>query len=67
MLLVLNTLHAELKVITKRMEEEDEEDDESKDWKFAAMVVDRLCLIIFTVVILGSTGVIMFSAPYISA
>lgn len=39
------------------------EEDISKDWKFAAMVVDRLCLIIFTLFTIIATLSVLFSAP----
>jgi len=35
------------------------------DWKFAAMVVDRLCLWMFSVFTLVSTGAILLSAPHV--
>jgi nicotinic acetylcholine receptor len=66
-LLVMQRIHSQLKFITKRMEEEDEEQDAETDWKFAAMVVDRLCLYLFTVFIIVSTVGIMFSAPHLIA
>ncbi|CAO1386146.1 unnamed protein product [Diamesa hyperborea] len=53
----------ELRVITDTLRKEDETTEITKDWKFAAMVVDRLCLIIFTLFTIISTVAVLFSAP----
>ncbi|PSN42989.1 hypothetical protein C0J52_22943 [Blattella germanica] len=44
----LTLILKELRVITDKLRKEDEAAEVTNDWKFAAMVVDRLCLIIFT-------------------
>ncbi len=44
----------------------DVDEDAIADWKFVAMVVDRMCLIIFSAFIVGSTCGIMLSAPNIT-
>uniref|UniRef100_A0A914WDU7 Uncharacterized protein n=1 Tax=Plectus sambesii TaxID=2011161 RepID=A0A914WDU7_9BILA len=64
-LLMMERIYFELKFITKRMIEEDEDKFQESEWKFAAMVVDRLCLVIFTLFIVASTCGIFFSAPYL--
>ncbi|KAI6217845.1 Acetylcholine receptor subunit alpha-type acr-16 [Aphelenchoides fujianensis] len=65
-LALLQKISYELKTITKRMQEEEREEATSNSWKFAAMVVDRLCLYVFTV-FLGCTIVgILLAAPYLS-
>lgn len=46
-----------------QLRSEDEKSEITKDWKFAAMVVDRLCLIIFTLFTIISTVAVLFSAP----
>lgn len=46
-----------------QLRSEDEKGEITKDWKFAAMVVDRLCLIIFTLFTIISTVAVLFSAP----
>ncbi|KAK0408437.1 hypothetical protein QR680_003957 [Steinernema hermaphroditum] len=66
-LLLLQRIYQELKSITKRMIEAEREGDQSNNWKFAAMVVDRLCLYVFTVFIVASVLGILLSAPYIIA
>ncbi|XP_077292996.1 nicotinic Acetylcholine Receptor alpha7 [Arctopsyche grandis] len=55
----------ELRVITDQLRKEDEGADVSRDWKFAAMVVDRLCLIIFTLFTIVATLAVLLSAPHI--
>lgn len=50
---------------TKQLRKEDEENDIANDWKFAAMVVDRLCLIIFTMFTILATIAVLLSAPHI--
>nr|QOR60934.1 nicotinic acetylcholine receptor alpha subunit 16 [Necator americanus] len=66
-LLILQRIYHELKVVTKRMVDTDREEQASNNWKFAAMVVDRLCLYVFTIFILASTVGIFWSAPYLVA
>lgn len=48
-----------------QMRKDDEDADISRDWKFAAMVVDRLCLIIFTLFTIVATLAVLLSAPHI--
>ncbi|KAG5884943.1 hypothetical protein JTB14_032813 [Gonioctena quinquepunctata] len=55
----------ELQFITNRMKKADEEAEVISDWKFAAMVVDRFCLIIFTMFTLIATVAVLLSAPHI--
>ncbi|VDN07450.1 unnamed protein product [Thelazia callipaeda] len=66
-LLILQRIYQELKIITKRMIDADRDDTQANNWKFAAIVVDRLCLYIFTVFIIASSCGILLSAPYIIA
>lgn len=47
-----------------QLRKEDESGDVTRDWKFAAMVVDRLCLIIFTLFTIIATLAVLFSAPH---
>lgn len=55
----------EIRFITDQLRKEDETADVTKDWKFAAMVVDRLCLIIFTLFTIIATLAVLCSAPHI--
>lgn len=43
-------------VITDKIRKEDEAAEITNEWKFAAMVVDRLCLIVFTLFTIIATG-----------
>ncbi|XP_033334149.1 nicotinic acetylcholine receptor alpha6 isoform X1 [Megalopta genalis] len=61
----LRTILKELRFITDRMKKADEGDEVISDWKFAAMVVDRLCLFIFTLFTVLATIVILCRAPHI--
>ena len=59
--LILKELHA----ITDKMRRDDEQGEVTNDWKFAAMVVDRLCLIVFTLFTIVATVAVLLSAPHI--
>lgn len=61
----LTLILKELRVITDKLRKEDEATEVTNDWKFAAMVVDRLCLIIFTLFTIIATIAVLFSAPHI--
>ncbi|XP_029174645.1 acetylcholine receptor subunit alpha-type acr-16-like [Nylanderia fulva] len=61
----LHTILKELQFITSRMKKSDEDGEVISDWKFAAMVVDRLCLFIFTLFTVLATVVILCRAPHI--
>ena len=55
----------EIRYLTDRLRKEDEFEEECNDWKFAALVIDRLCLWVFTAFTVVSTCGILFSAPHI--
>ena len=61
----LQNILKELRYITANMKETEENNEIIMDWKFAAMVVDRFCLITFTLYTVVSTIVVMMSAPHI--
>lgn len=61
----LNSILRELKYITKRLRQEDEDNYTIVEWQFIAMVMDRMCFILFTALVVGSTCLIIFSAPHI--
>ena len=54
-------------MIREREEDTVEEKYVALEWRLAAMVVDRICLIAFSVLIIGITVVIVIKAPYIHA
>jgi nicotinic acetylcholine receptor len=53
----------ELRFITHKIKEDIDAVDETNDWKFAAMVIDRLCFWIFSAYWILTTLGIFFSAP----
>lgn len=53
---------SELRYITKKIKDDMESEEETNDWKFAAMVVDRLCFWIFSLYLVGAT-IAIFTAP----
>ena len=55
----------ELRYITAKMRKQEEDQDTISDWKFAAMVVDRFCLIVFTLFTIVATITVLCSAPHI--
>nr|AWJ68162.1 putative nicotinic acetylcholine receptor 11 [Hirudo verbana] len=54
----------ELRFITKRMKEDSDKTDETNDWKFAAMVIDRLCFWIFSTYLFVTTTAIFLSPSF---
>ena len=54
---------SELKFVTDHVRKAEEEDDISQDWKFSAMVIDRLCLLLFTILTFIFSYLTLFSAP----
>ncbi|XP_076028462.1 neuronal acetylcholine receptor subunit alpha-7-like [Oratosquilla oratoria] len=61
----LQNILKELRYITGHLREDDECKEVANDWKFAAMVIDRFCLITFTLYTIVSTIVVILSAPHI--
>ena len=61
----LLSILSELRFITHKIKEGNENQDEINDWKFAAMVIDRLCFWIFTSYLVITTVAIFFKAPHI--
>ncbi|VDK88015.1 unnamed protein product [Litomosoides sigmodontis] len=66
-ILLLHQLYVKLKQISDQMMEEEESERLRNDWKFSAMVVDRACLICFSLFITLSTFSVMLSAPHLTA
>jgi len=61
----LGAILKEIKVITDKIRDEDESSNIEADWKFAAMVIDRLCLIFFTLFTAIATFVTLAVAPHV--
>ena len=55
----------ELRFLTKRLRERDEDQLVISDWKFAAMVIDRFCLIGLSLYTLLTTVILFVSAPHL--
>ena len=55
----------ELRFITHKIKEDQDNADEINDWKFAAMVIDRLCVWIFSMYMITTTAAVLWSAPHI--
>jgi len=62
---LLKSILGELRSVTSKLRQDERFEDECSDWKFAAMVVDRLCLCLFTMFTVISTFAILFSAPHV--
>ena len=52
----------EIKKITKKVTSDEDNEERSLDWKFAAMVIDRLCLVIFSLATFISTALTVFTS-----
>ncbi|KAG1669856.1 Neuronal acetylcholine receptor subunit alpha-7 [Nymphon striatum] len=52
----------ELKYVTNKMRNDSDAEETASDWKFGAMVVDRLCLILFSIFTVISTCVCILRA-----
>ena len=52
-----------MKFITDRLRKEDETKEIIAEWRYAATVLDRLCLIMFTFFTTLSLAVCLLSAP----
>ena len=61
----LNLILKELRVITEKIRSDEDSGSVECDWKFAAMVLDRLCLIIFTLFTVIATILLLLSAPHV--
>ncbi|XP_025197410.1 neuronal acetylcholine receptor subunit alpha-7-like isoform X1 [Melanaphis sacchari] len=61
----LQLILQEVRYITDHMRKQQDDQEVINDWKYAAMVVDRFCLIVFTFFTLVATVAVMYSAPHI--
>jgi len=60
---LLSEVLAEVQYMTGRVRRDAEMQQVCSDWKFAAMVIDRVCLWMFSFFTVVSTGAILLSAP----
>lgn len=61
----LMSILKELKTITQKLKEDEDDEEKALDWKFAAMVIDRLCMVVFAVATLLSAVLILFTSKNI--
>ena len=61
----LQLIIRELRFITTQLRKHEYEDELMADWKFAAMVVDRICLIFFTTFTITAITTVLLSAPHL--
>jgi len=61
----LNLIIQELRVITDKIRVDEEMEAIDNDWKFMAMVLDRLCLVAFTAFTIISTIAVLLTAPIV--
>uniref|UniRef100_A0A1I8GWB3 Neur_chan_LBD domain-containing protein n=1 Tax=Macrostomum lignano TaxID=282301 RepID=A0A1I8GWB3_9PLAT len=59
----LEAIIQELRFVTRKIANDVADGEVSSEWKFAARVIDRLCLILFSGFTLIATCAILFSAP----
>ncbi len=59
----LNQILEEVRYIARRFRGQDEEETVCNEWKFAAAVIDRLCLVAFSLFTILCTIGILMSAP----
>lgn len=59
----LRMILTQLSFLTHHVRREEKLDDESQDWRFIAMVIDRLCLIAFTISMALFTALTLLSTP----
>jgi nicotinic acetylcholine receptor len=58
----LNAILKELRCMTQKLKDDEEEEEQSLNWKFAAMVIDRLCMYFFAIATFISTALILFTS-----
>jgi hypothetical protein len=61
----LHSILKELKTITQKLKDDKDDEGKSLDWKFAAMVIDRLCMVIFAFATFLSAILILFTSKNI--
>ena len=61
----LGSILKEIRLITQKLKDDEEDETKSLNWKFAAMVIDRLCLVFFSIATVLSTILILFTSKNI--
>ena len=60
---IIGSILKELGKLTQKIKDDDDDEAKELNWKFAAMVIDRLCMVFFIVSTLLATFGILFTAP----
>jgi hypothetical protein len=60
---IIGSILKELHKLTQKIKDDDEDEAKELNWKFAAMVIDRLCMIFFIVSTIICTAGILFTSP----
>lgn len=58
----LGAILKELKVLTQKIDDDEADEERILNWKFAAMVIDRLCMIFFSAATFLSTVIILLTS-----
>ena len=58
----LHAILKELRLMTKKIKDDGEDEEKELNWKFAAMVIDRLCMWIFAIATFFSTTLILLTS-----
>lgn len=60
---IIGSILKELSKLTQKIKDDDDDEAKELNWKFAAMVIDRLCMIFFIVSTFGCTVGILLTSP----
>ena len=61
----LGLILKEIRVITDKIRDDEDSSSIEGDWRFAAMVLDRLCLLFFTTFTILVTVAVLVAAPHV--
>ena len=54
-----------IKILIFQLKDDEEAAAIEADWKFAAMVIDRLCLIVYTLFTIIASLTVLWTAPHV--
>ena len=54
-----------VKILIFQLKDDEEAAAIEADWKFAAMVIDRLCLIVYTIFTIIASLTVLWTAPHV--
>jgi hypothetical protein len=66
-LATMNEIYKRIRALREANDDTKEEHESRSEWQFAAIVVDRLCLIFFTFLFLCTGATMLVRAPYLVA